>query len=137
MCDGLLKDWSFLQSRSASFIVVQFKGNSHRHSNKTLCGFKTRSKRIERCRSVEAMDCPIGKRAWHRNWLSKRILEWSTVVLIVGYLFFLVGFFLLARSLRSLACLSLDLKVSLLVIPSLRSVIRGFLFLPSLSFSQS
>ena len=80
-------------------------------------------KRIERCRSVEAMDCPIGKRAWHRNWLSKRILEWSTVVLIVGYLFFLVGFFLLARSLRSLACLSLDLKVSLLVIPSLRSVI--------------
>ena len=42
-----------------------------------------------------------------------------------------------ARSLRSLACLSLDLKVSLLVIPSLRSVIRGFLFLPSLSFSQS
>ena len=33
--------------------------------------------------------------------------------------------------------ISLDLKVSLLVIPSLRSVIRGFLFLPSLSFSQS
>ena len=57
------------------------------------------------------------------RWFISQILEWSTVVLIVGYLFFLVGFFLLARSLRSLACLSLDLKVSLLVIPSLRSVI--------------
>ena len=54
-----------------------------------------------------------------------------------GCTFSFIFNFLLARSLRSLACLSLDLKVSLLVIPSLRSVIRGFLFLPSLSFSQS
>ena len=40
-----------------------------------------------------------------------------------GCTFSFIFNFLLARSLRSLACLSLDLKVSLLVIPSLRSVI--------------
>ena len=57
------------------------------------------------------------------------VLEWNRMGLGIakpketGCTFSFIFNFLLARSLRSLACLSLDLKVSLLVIPSLRSVI--------------
>ena len=67
VCDGLLKDWSFLQSRSASFIVVQFKGNSHRHS-------------------MVGMGLQMGKtkNSWVYNCLvvGSRVLEWNLIATI-------------------------------------------------------